>query len=63
MSIAYCIGCGCHDFAACEDPQSGDACSWLVVDYDAQRGVCSACPTVVDQWEAGDRQLPRRSPQ
>lgn len=57
MEIAYCIGCGCHDFAACADEATGEPCSWLVVDYAAQRGVCSACPEDIDRWIAGDREL------
>jgi hypothetical protein len=55
MSIAICIGCGCTDHAACEDPETCQPCYWLAVDYDERRGVCSACSEDLARWEAGDR--------
>jgi hypothetical protein len=55
--IAHCIGCGCHDYDACHDEATGGPCSWLSVDYEAKRGVCSACPDDVARWNAGDREL------
>jgi uncharacterized protein (DUF983 family) len=48
--LAHCIGCGCHDFQACES-----GCWWLRVDYAAAVGVCSECGTHVERWDAGDR--------
>ncbi|WP_196486004.1 hypothetical protein [Burkholderia stagnalis] len=53
--IAVCIGCGCDDFHACRDDAHESPCSWERVDYDAGRGVCSACPEWVSAWDAGDR--------
>ena len=50
--VAYCVGCGCHDLAACEG-----GCHWLRVDYHAARGVCSECRKEVERWDAGDRTL------
>ncbi|MDZ5456968.1 hypothetical protein [Azohydromonas lata] len=55
MHIAICIGCGCTDHAACEDPETCQPCHWLDVDYDEGRGVCSACPDELERWEHGDR--------
>ncbi len=54
MSIAFCIGCGCHDYAACEDRHTGEPCHWLAVDYEQGKGVCSSCPDDLARWEAGD---------
>jgi len=53
--LAFCIGCGCHDQAACEN-EAGDACHWLAVDYEDRKGVCSACPDDLVRWVAGDRE-------
>lgn len=55
MRLARCIGCGCHDYAACQDEATGEPCSWLAVDYEEGKGVCSACPDELERWEAGDR--------
>ncbi len=55
--VAMCIGCGCDDFHACWDDEAGEPCHWLRVDYDASLGVCSACPEVVSDWDAGDREI------
>jgi len=55
MQIASCIGCGCHDYHACADEVSGRPCSWLAVDYQAQLGVCSVCPSELSRWNAGYR--------
>lgn len=54
MRLAHCIGCGCHDEAACHDEATGEACSWLAVDYEEGKGVCSACPDELERWESGD---------
>ncbi|AEA65786.1 hypothetical protein bgla_3p0860 (plasmid) [Burkholderia gladioli BSR3] len=50
QGVAYCIGCGCHDYCACES-----GCWWLRVDYEAAVGVCSECEEHVERWDAGDR--------
>lgn len=57
MNLAHCIGCGCHDYAACVDEATGEPCSWLAVDYQAKRGVCSACPGDLARWNAGSREI------
>lgn len=48
--VAHCIGCGCHDYQACEN-----GCWWLRVDYITAVGVCSECEAHVQRWDAGDR--------
>lgn len=50
ISIAICVGCGCHDASAC-----APRCWWLRVDYAAGAGVCSQCECHVQRWDAGDR--------
>lgn len=35
------------------------ACHWLRVDYVAGLGGCSACPGLVECWDAGDRGVKR----
>jgi hypothetical protein len=55
MMLAHCIECGCHDLAACHDDTTGGPCSWLALDREAKRGVCSACPDGLKRWNAGDR--------
>lgn len=50
--IAYCIGCACHDYAACES-----GCHWLRVDYAIARGVCSQCALEAGRWDAGSREM------
>lgn len=57
MKLAHCIECGCHDLAACHDEKTDGPCSWLVVDRQAQLGVCSACEPALERWHAGDRSL------
>ena len=57
MRIAHCIGCGCHDYAACHDEATDGPCSWLAVDYQAKLGVCSACPDDLPRWNVGDREV------
>lgn len=47
---AKCIGCSCTDHQACPE-----GCSWLAVDYDAGKGVCSSCPSLMDRWGRGYR--------
>jgi hypothetical protein len=49
LTKASCIGCGCDDFHACPD-----GCSWLRVDYDEGKGVCSECEEHVEAWDRGD---------
>jgi len=61
ISLAYCIGCGCHDAAACREDPSGHACHWLAVDRGAGKGVCSACQGELERWLAGDRSFTVRS--
>lgn len=51
MILATCIGCGCDDLHACPG-----RCSWLRVDYEEERGVCSQCPEHEARWDAGDRE-------
>jgi hypothetical protein len=53
----HCIGCGCHDMAACWDEPAGQPCHWLAVDRRAQLGVCSACPEDLARWRSGDREV------
>lgn len=36
--FATCLNCGCDDFNACLG-----GCSWLLVDYKHQVGVCTKC--------------------
>lgn len=57
MLLATCIGCGCNDLHACFDEVAEGPCSWLVVDYAAGLGVCSACPDELGRWQAGDRSV------
>ena len=51
--LAVCIGCGCDDLHACM--RSIEPCHWLRVDRDAGLGVCSVCPGLVVNWDAGER--------
>lgn len=55
-SVAHCIGCGCHDYQACEA-----GCWWLRVDYAAGVGVCSECEDHLQRWDAGDRSRAEKS--
>ena len=48
--VAVCIGCGCDDFNACNDPVHGP-CHWLRLDREKGRGVCSSCRQKLDEWE------------
>lgn len=57
MEIAYCIECGCHDLAACVHERTGQPCSWLVVDRDIGKGVCSVCRSAMKRWRRGDREV------
>ncbi len=45
-AIAFCIGCSCTDLRACPG-----GCSWLRVDYEEGKGVCSCCKEFVEQWD------------
>lgn len=56
--IKFCIGCGCDDFHACVDGDTGGACYWLCVDQGGPHGVCSCCSDALDRWDAGDRKVP-----
>ena len=56
MTLAYCIGCRCHDRRACVGGD-GIPCHWLAVDYAQERGVCSSCAEHLGRWSAGERQL------
>lgn len=49
---SICIACGCTD----ERPCIG-GCSWIRVDEEAARGVCSSCIREVAGWDAGDRSI------
>ena len=55
MALASCIGCGCTDQHACVSDDG--PCSWIVVDYDVGRGVCSCCQSNLARWNAGDRSV------
>lgn len=55
MPIATCIGCGCDDNHACQSDNG--PCSWLVMDYDIGRGVCSCCEDHLARWVAGERSI------
>jgi hypothetical protein len=57
-AVAHCIGCGCHDFAACSNEQTGVPCHWLRVDRKVGLGVCSECGAHLARWEAGERERP-----
>lgn len=55
MALASCIGCGCTDRHACVGDEG--PCSWIVVDYDVGRGVCSCCQSHLARWNDGDRSV------
>ena len=55
MTLASCIGCGRDNLHACVDDLG--PCSWIVVDRDAGRGVCSCCEAHMERWNAGDRSV------
>ncbi len=55
MALASCIGCGCTDRHACVGDEG--PCSWIVVDYDVGRGVCSCCQSHLARWNAGERSV------
>lgn len=59
-TVAKCIGCGCDNLHAClcED---GAACTWLCLNREIAKGVCSECAEYVIAWDAvktGDRTFP-----
>jgi hypothetical protein len=60
--IRFCIGCGCHDFDACIDPESGGSCRWLATQRRGGQcavvGVCSACASHLPRWKRGERKVP-----
>ena len=56
MTIATCIGCGCHDYQACYDDETDAGCLWERVDPRAGLGICSCCKEYIEAWDAGDRQ-------
>lgn len=37
-----CIGCGCTDWRACFDTETGDACRWSFPPIDG-KGICTVC--------------------
>jgi len=43
---ATCIVCGCTDSRACPD-----GCSWVYVNRETGKGLCSACDENRDSWE------------
>ncbi len=53
--LATCIGCGCHDYAACMNEQTGEPCWWIRLDRTAGLGVCSECGSHSARWDSGDR--------
>jgi len=55
--ISKCIGCGCDDHHVCLEEKTGLPCSWIVVDRDSARGVCSCCTQHLSRWEMGDRSM------
>ena len=57
MKLSHCIGCACHDRAACYDQKSDGPCSWLAVDRREGLGVCSACPDALTRWNADDHSM------
>lgn len=59
-NIATCIGCGCDDYHACYDPNTGQGCSWVKVDRESGLGVCSVCLEHVERWDNGDRTISQR---
>jgi ParB/RepB/Spo0J family partition protein len=46
-AVATCIGCGCTDDHACEG-----GCSWVRIDRESGKGVCSKCPASIKKWDA-----------
>jgi len=56
QAIATCVGCGCDDYHACVDEASFQPCSWLRLDRESLRGVCSQCQQYVARWDNGDIQ-------
>ena len=57
MTIATCIGCGCHDYQACYDEETEAGCHWLRIDRHTGLGVCSCCKELIEAWDQGDRQI------
>jgi|SRR5882672_122635 len=55
--IRFCIGCGCDDNHACQDPLTEEGCSWIEADSRTATGVCSCCPGALKRWRTGDRIL------
>ncbi|MGD0585570.1 MAG: ParB/RepB/Spo0J family partition protein [Oryzomonas sp.] len=49
-AVATCIGCGCDDNHACAG--DGGPCSWIVVDRQTGKGVCSECEGSMEEWNA-----------
>lgn len=40
--VIECRGCGCNDLRAC-----AGGCSWVLLDIDGERGICSTCAETV----------------
>ncbi|MDO6564557.1 hypothetical protein Q4488_14315 [Amphritea sp. 1_MG-2023] len=53
LVLAHCIGCGCDDHHSC-DTDAGK-CTWIVVDWELNVGVCSACKAALVAWKQGAR--------
>ena len=61
--VPRCRCCGCTDFDACVDPETGEACHWVAPD------LCSACDPSLDElasaaferWLEKDRAPPPMS--
>lgn len=57
MSTIYCIGCGCHELAACpfDATHVAERCWWLRFDARLEAGLCSSCEDLVAHWDRGAR--------
>jgi len=42
-AVIVCRGCGCDDNHACIDPDTGEPCSWALLDVNTASGFCSCC--------------------
>lgn len=53
----YCIGCGCHERAACpfDATHVAATCWWLRFDANLRAGLCSSCEDLVAHWDRGGR--------
>lgn len=52
--MTTCIGCGCDDEHACQDPETGELCAWASIDTQGvtgkpkQFGICTQCAEADD---------------